>query len=60
MRQNAEDTSANRMAQLSYLADDRELVDMLWKISALSDDARLIVKLMVSHLAAMSKPAREA
>ncbi len=60
MSQNADDTVVNRTAQLTYLADDRELVDMLWKISALPEDARLIIKLMVSHLATVSKATRAA
>ncbi len=59
MSRDTGDTTANRSAQLSYLADDKELVDMLWKISALPDDARLIIKLMVSHLANTAK-ARQA
>ncbi|MGL4438547.1 MAG: hypothetical protein ACRCUE_04690 [Bosea sp. (in: a-proteobacteria)] len=49
------DTVANRTAQLSYLAEDKELVDLLWKISSLPDDARLIVSLMVSHLSQLEK-----
>lgn len=46
---------ANRLAQLSYLAEDKELLDLIWKISTLSDDGRLIVKLMVAHLAEAEK-----
>lgn len=51
----AHDSLTNRTAQLVYLAEDKELVDLLWKISALPDDARLIVSLMVSHLAQAEK-----
>ncbi|MCU0886081.1 MAG: hypothetical protein MUC44_14285 [Beijerinckiaceae bacterium] len=51
----SKDTAANRVAQLSYLAEDKELVDLLWKISALPADARLIVSLMVSHLSQVEK-----
>lgn len=54
------DTIANRTAQLSYLAEDKELVDLLWKISALPDDARLIVSLMVSHLSQLEKTKKAA
>jgi hypothetical protein len=49
------DTLTNRTAQLSYLAEDKELVGLLWKISALPDDARLIISLMVSHLTQIEK-----
>ncbi len=54
------DSITNRTAQLSYLAEDKELVDLLWKISALPDDARLIISLMVSHLAQIEKARKTA
>ncbi len=44
------DSTANRIAQLSYLAEDKELLELIWKISALSDEGRMIVRLMVAHL----------
>jgi hypothetical protein len=46
----ASDSISNRTAQLAYLAEDKQLVDLIWKISALPEEARLIVSLMVSHL----------
>ncbi len=60
MNQIADETAANRAAQLRYLAEDRELVDVIWKISALPEDARLIVRLMVSHLLAAEQARRAA
>ena len=45
----------NRAAQLAYLAEDKELVELIWKISALPDDARLIVSLMVAHLSELQR-----
>jgi hypothetical protein len=54
------DTVANRTAQLSYLAEDRQLVELLWKISSLPDDAKLIVSLMVSHLSELEKARKAA
>lgn len=54
------DGVANRTAQLNYLAEDKELVDLLWKISALPEDARLIVSLMVSHLSQLEKARKAA
>jgi len=51
----SKDTAANRLAQPNDLAEDKELVELLWKISALLADARLIVSLMVSHLAQVEK-----
>jgi hypothetical protein len=54
------DTVANRTAQLSYLAEDKELVELLWKISSLPEDARLIVSLMVSHLSQLEKARKAA
>jgi hypothetical protein len=51
---------ANRTAQLSYLAADKELVELIWKISVLPEDARLIIKLMVSHLVAVSNAEKAA
>ncbi len=56
----SKDTAANRLAQLNYLAEDKELVELLWKISALPADARLIVTLMVSHLAQVEKSRKAA
>lgn len=49
------DSVANRLAQLSYLAEDKELLELIWKISALSDNGRMIVQLMVAHLAEAEK-----
>ena len=46
----SKDTAANRLAQPNDLAEDKELVELLWKISALPANARLILSLMVSHL----------
>jgi hypothetical protein len=54
------DSAANRTAQLSYLAEDKELIDLLWKISSLPEDARLIVSLMVSHLSQLEKARKAA
>ncbi len=54
------DSVANRTAQLSYLAEDKELVDLIWKISALPADARTIVKLMVTHLASVAQASKAA
>lgn len=60
MTRTLNDAVANRTAQLNYLAEDRELIDLLWKISALPDDARLIVSLMVSHLSQIEKARKAA
>jgi hypothetical protein len=51
----ASDSISNRTAQLAYLAEDKQLVDLIWKISALPEEARLIVSLMVSHLSDVEK-----
>ena len=56
----SKETAANRAAQLSYLAEDKELVELLWKISALPADARLILSLMVSHLSQVDKARKAA
>lgn len=37
-------------AQLSYLAQDRELAALIWQIAALPEESRLIVRMMVAHL----------
>ncbi len=38
-------------AQLTYLAEDKELAALMWQIAALPEDARLILRMMVAHLA---------
>ncbi len=53
MQDISSDSLANRTAQFAYLAEDRELLDLIWRISTLPEDARLIVQLMVRHLAAV-------
>ena len=55
MEQIAPNSVTNRAAQLAYLAEDKELVQMIWKISALPDDARQIVSLMVAHLSEVQR-----
>ena len=55
MQRSATETKNNRIAQLQYLAEDRELLALIWTIAALPDDARVIIRLMVDHLAAVSK-----
>lgn len=55
MHQNVQQAQTNRTAQLNYLAEDKELVELLWKISTLPNDARLIVSLMISHLSQVEK-----
>ncbi|MCO4055308.1 MAG: hypothetical protein HEQ16_14910 [Bosea sp.] len=55
MKHMASDSISNRTAQLAYLAEDKQLVDLIWKISALPEEARLIVSLMVSHLSDVEK-----
>ncbi len=54
------DNVANRAAQLSYLAEDKELVELIWKISALPEDSRMIVKMMVQHLSRVAKASKAA
>lgn len=38
-------------AQPIYLPEDPEFAELIWQIAALPPDARLIVRLMVAHLA---------
>jgi hypothetical protein len=42
-------------AQLAYIADDKELGDLLWQIAALPPEARRIVRMMVQHLSGQSR-----
>jgi hypothetical protein len=60
MKHVAADSITNRTAQLAYLAEDKQLVDLIWKISALPEEARLIVSLMVSHLSDVEKSRKAA
>lgn len=48
-------SNQNRVAQLAYLAEDSELLSMIWQISALTPEARRILSLMINHLASVEK-----
>ena len=56
---NVTNSTQNRAAQLAYLAEDKELLEMIWQVSALTPEARRILSLMINHLASLEK-ARQA